>query len=188
MRLPLSWFALALVGGLLASGAQAGTVTLDFEDLTCARSQAQCEVGDQYTARGFALRYSPAEDEPLAAGLVGVGTAWKANRKGSLALSIRSCDTQVSLMANDNQPFSLLSIDLAEMTGEGPTAVTFRGLKEDGSEVRQTFKLGPKPGWQRYTFDAGFRGLNSVQWAQGDCLNQRPHMVDNLVLASSVKP
>lgn len=185
---PVSLCALAISGGLVAPGVRAQAVVLDFEDIGCARKEAQCELGDQYMARGFALRYTPAVDEPMAAGLVGVTPNWKHNRKGSTALMIRSCEAQATLMANDNAPFDVQSIDLAEVNGTGPAAVEFVGQKEDGTEVRQTFKLDGKPGWQKFSFDAGFRRLSALQWAQGDCINVQAHMVDNLSLVPLPRP
>ncbi len=176
---------LALACGLSAPGAWAQSTVLDFEDLACARTQDSCEVGDQYMAKGFALRYTPAVDEPLAAGLTAVGPAWKFNKRGSVALSIRSCEAQATLMANDNGSFNALSIELAEVNGDGPSTVSFVGLHDDGTEVRQTMKLDGKAGWQKFTFAAGFRKLASLQWTQGDCLNVRPHMVDNIELQAT---
>jgi hypothetical protein len=174
--------------GLAAPGVRAQTGMLDFEDIACARKSPQCELGDQYVARGFALRHTPAVDEPLAAGLVGIGTGWKANRKGSTALMIRSCEAQATLMANDNALFDAHSIELAEVNGQGPSAVEFVGQKGDGTEVRQSFKLDGKAGWQKFSFGAGFRGLSALQWSQGDCINVQPHMIDQLELGLSARP
>jgi hypothetical protein len=186
MRQRAPRFGLALACGLLAPVAWAQGAVLDFEDLTCARSQESCEVGDQYMAKGFALRYVPGVDEPMAAGLTAVGPAAKPNKKGSVALSIRSCGAQASLMANDNSSFGVASIELAEMNSEGPVSVAFVGLRDDGAEVRQTMKLDGKPGWQKFSFGAGFRKLASLQWTQGDCLSVQPHMVDNIELLTPV--
>jgi hypothetical protein len=189
MRQPVARCGLALACGLLTSGAWAQGAVLDFEDLACARSQDSCEVGDQYMAKGFALRHVPAVDEPMAAGLTAVGPASKANKKGSVALSIRSCGAQASLMANDNSSFGVASIELAEVNGEGPVSVAFVGQRDDGTEVRQTMKLDGKPGWQKFSFGAGFRKLASLQWTQGDCLSVQPHMVDNIeLLGAGGKP
>lgn len=197
MRQGWSLFALALACAALLLGVRAqagqtaltaGVLTLDFEDLTCARQEARCEVGDQYMAQGLALRHIPSVDDPIGAGLIAVGPGWKHNRKGSLALAVRSCEAQVLLMANDNQPFDALSVDLAEMEGEGPVAIEFVGQKEDGTEVRQTFKLLHKPGWQKVVFPPAFRGLSSLQWAQGSCMDQRLHMLDNLKVGKLARP
>jgi hypothetical protein len=184
----LSACVVALWCGLAATGAGAQTVVLDFEDLSCARKATSCEVGDQYVARGFALRHTPAVDEPMATGLLGVGPGTKANRKGSSALMIRSCEAQATLMSNDNALFDAQSIDLAEASGEGPVVVAFVGQRDDGSEVRQSFKLDGKPGWQKFTFGADFRRLSALQWAQADCINVQPHMVDNISLLPLSKP
>jgi hypothetical protein len=185
---PLSVCVVALCCGLAVTGAWAQAVVLDFEDLSCARKAGQCEVGDQYVARGFALRYTPAVDEPMAAGLVGIGPGWKPNRKGSTALMIRSCEAQATLMSNDNALFDAQGIELAEVNGEGPATVEFVGQKDDGSEVRQTFKLDGKAGWQKFSFGAGFRRLSALQWTQGDCIHMQPHMVDNVSLLPLPKP
>jgi hypothetical protein len=179
---------MASLTGLAAPGVWAQTGVLDFEDIVCARKAAQCELGDQYVARGFALRHTPAVDEPLAAGLLGIGPTWKPNRKGSTALMIRSCEAQVTLMANDNALFDAQSIELAEVNGQGPSSVEFVGQKGDGTEVRQSFQLDGKAGWQKFSFSAGFRELSALQWSQGDCINVQPHMVDQLELARSAKP
>ncbi len=182
----------ALMMGVRAQAGQpslkAGLVTLDFEDIACARQEAQCEVGDQYMAHGFALRYVPAVDEPMAAGLVAMGTQWKGNRKGSTALAIRSCEAQVLLMANDNQPFDVLSLDVAPLEGDGPLTIEFVGQKEDGTEVKLPVKLARKAGWQKVVFTPGFRGLSSLQWAQGACLDPRLHMMDNLTVIRPSRP
>ncbi len=189
MRQRVARCGLALACGLLASGAWAQGAVLDFEDLGCARSQDSCEVDDQYMAHGFALRHVPGVDEPMATGLMAVVPAWKSNKKGRVALSIRSCGAQASLMANDNSSFGVASIELAEMNGEGPVSVVFVGQRDDGTEVRQTMSLDGKPGWQKFTFNSGFRKLASLQWTQGDCLTVQPHLVDNIeLLVAGGKP
>lgn len=187
VRLSASLSALAAVCSLLAPEARAQSVVLDFEDLACAKGQSQCEVGDQYVARGYALRYTPAVDEPMSAGLMAMVQGAKSGRKG-VALSIRSCDAQATLMANDNQPFDVLSIDLAVVSGDGGANVEFVGQRDDGSEVRHTLSIERKPMWQKLRFPDGFKRLSALRWAQGDCLNQLPHMVDNIAVQRSSAP
>lgn len=157
-------------------------VLLDFEDITCAREQAQCEVGEAYLSHGYALRYAPTLDEPSPGSLSAVGKRWRFNANGSTAMHINSCSGSVSLLANDNSAFNPISIDLAEMDGQGPTAVTFNAQREDGSTATFTAKLSGKPGWRRQPFPANFKRVIALSWSQGDCVSNRAHMFDRITL------
>jgi len=158
------------------------TVLLDFEDISCAQKQAQCDVGEAFLSQGYALRYTPTLDDPSPGGLSAVGKLWRFNAKGSVAMQINSCNGNVSLMANDNSPFTPVSIDLAEMDGEGPALLTFSAQKQDGSTVAFTAKISGKPGWRRQSFPPEFKGVTSLSWSQGDCVSNRAHMFDRIAL------
>jgi hypothetical protein len=161
-----------------------GPVLLDFEDAACPQAQAQCDVGDAYLSKGFALRVAPNVDEPDAKGLVSVGKAWRFNLRGSQAMSLSSCGGSVTLMANDNSLFDAVALGLAEMNGQGATVVAFAAAHEDGSVAAYTAKLDGKAGWQRVVLPASFKRLTALSWQQGDCVSNPAHMFDQIELVS----
>ncbi len=173
---------LAITCANAATPANEAQVTLDFDDIACAQSQTQCDVGEAYLSQGYALRYTPTLDDPSPGGLSAVGKSWRFNAKGSTAMQINSCNGNVTLMANDNSAFTPVSIDLAEMDGEGPVSIEFSAQREDGGTVRFVSKLSGKTGWRRQAFPASFKDVTSLAWSQGDCVNNRAHMFDRIVL------
>ena len=162
----------------------AGPVLLDFEDAACPQAQAQCDVGDAYLSKGFALRVAPNVDEPDAKGLVSVGKAWRYNLRGSQAMSLSSCGSIVTLMANDNSVFDAVAIGLAEMNGQGAATVGFTATHEDGSVATHMARLDGKTGWQRVALPAAFKRLTALSWQQGDCVSNPAHMFDQIELVS----
>lgn len=163
-----------------AQSAQALTV-LGFQDLTCAKTQELCGAGDVYSARGFTLQYAPAEGEPYPVGFTAVGKTWRYNVKGSIGLLADSCGATVTMTSTKGVPFAMFMIDLAESNGDSPVGVTFVGIKTDGASVQKSVQLDGKPGWQRVLMPPSFTSLNSVTWTQGDCVDNKPHMFDNIV-------
>lgn len=178
----LALLPLAFSGAHAVVAASAAQLTLDFDEIACAQSQVQCDVGEAYLSQGFALRYTPTLDDPSPGGLAAVGSSWRHNAKGSTAMQINSCNGKVTLMANDNSAFTPLSIDLAEMDGEGPVSIEFNAQRADGSTVRFMSKLVGKTGWRRQAFPATFKGVVSLAWSQGDCVSNRAHMFDHIAL------
>ena len=170
--------AVAIVGGQHAHA----LAVLDFQNLTCAKTQELCGAGDTYTASGFTLQYAPAADEPYPVGFTAVGKLWRFNVKGSISLEANSCSATTTLTSTKGVNFSLLSIDLAEVNGDSPSSLTFIGTKSDGSQVTKSVKLDGKVGWQRVQLPRTFTNVNSVTWAQGDCIINKPHMFDNILV------
>jgi len=170
---------LAAIGGV---GQAHALATLDFQDLTCAATQAQCGVENVYSAKGFTLSFVPGADDPYQTGLQAVGKLWQYNIRGTIAVNPNSCNGTVTLVNAKGAAFSMLSIDLAEANGNGPSAVTFVGTRLDGSKVTKAVQLDGKAGWQRVALPSNFTKLKSVVWSQGDCTNVTPHMFDNILL------
>lgn len=175
------------LGGLLLSQATGATV-LDFENIACARTQPICNVGTSYSARGYTLRYTPAPDDEHPIGFHAIGRLWAPNVGGSIAMLANSCNASTSLTADSGKPFSLLALDLAEANADSPSVVEFVGTKSDGSQVRMTANLDGKPGWQRVVLPSVFYNLVSLTWVQGDCVNNKSHMFDNLLVMPGIAP
>lgn len=155
---------------------------LDFQNLACAKTQELCGAGDTYKAAGFTLQYAPAVGEPYPVGFLAVGKLWRFNVKGSIALVANSCSATTTLTNNKGVNFSLLSIDLAEENGDSPSSVTFVGTKSDGSQVSTSVNLDGKVGWQRVQLPQTFTKVKSVTWTQGDCIDTKLHMFDNILV------
>jgi hypothetical protein len=172
---------IAAAHGWALAAPPAPLLKLDFEQIGCAKSQATCEVGEALLVQGFALRYAPSVEEAVPGALFAVGKSWPFNRKGPTALNINSCSGTVTLLANDNAPFTAIAIALAEMDGEGPVALEFNAQHEDGTEAHHSVKLD-KPGWHRVAFPASFKGITSLAWQQGDCVSNKAHMFSQIEL------
>jgi len=179
LRLALGALALASV----TSTAIAAVLT--FEDLP-AEYELQ-GVGDEISASGYTLYYTPAPGEPYPVGFTAVGRAWAYNKSGSTAIIANSCSAVTTLTADDDAPMNLASIDLAELNGDTDVSARFVGIKLDGKAVKAEFRLNGKIGWQTFHFPKSFRNLQSVSWLQGDCIINRPHMFDNIQV-SPTKP
>ncbi|TAK93578.1 MAG: hypothetical protein EPO09_12200 [Aquabacterium sp.] len=174
----------ALLVAATVAGAQHAhaLAALDFQDMTCAKTQALCGAAQTYSAKGFTLQYAPAAGEQYPVGLTAVGKSWQYNVNGSIALTANSCSATTTLTNNKGAAFAMFAIDLAEMNGDSPSSVTFVGTKVDGSKVTKSVQLDGKAGWQRVVMPSAFSSLKSVTWTQGDCSTNKPHMFDNIVV------
>jgi hypothetical protein len=95
----------------------------------------------------------------------------------------------ITLSQVTNEPFSLLSIDLARNFGFdlAPT-VTFTGTLAGGGSLSETFKVTTPAGFPSafQTFDfTGFTGVTAVSWDQPDP-SQGLHQFTNIQLAAGV--
>jgi hypothetical protein len=136
-------------------------------------------VGDLILSHGFALAYAPATGEPYPVGFLAVGPRWRYNGR-SFAIATGTCSGSATLMPESGGRFDVHSIDLAALNGDGPSSTTFVGLLEDGGTVEFPVEIDVARGWQRLTFPSSFRGLVAITWLQGDCIENKPHMFDNL--------
>lgn len=177
---------LALAAGLAVCAPMAQAAVLDFEDKVCARNQPICNVGDVYRAKGYVLSYAPAPDDEHPVGLHVVGRQWAPNAGGSIAMLANSCNATTTLASQTGKPFSVLTMDLAEANADSPARVTFTGLKTDGTTVRLAVNLDGKPGWQRIVLPGTFYNLISLQWVQGDCVDNKSHMFDNILVMPGI--
>lgn len=174
----------ALVAAAAVVGAQHAHALelIDFHGLTCAKTQELCGAGVAYVTRGFSLQYAPAADEQYPTGFYAVGKSWRYNVDGSIALVANSCGATTTLTSNKGASFAMFTIDLAEVNGDSPSSVTFVGTKVDGSTVSKTVQLDGKAGWRRVLMPSAFASLKSVTWTQGDCVTNKPHMFDNILV------
>ncbi len=99
---------------------------------------------------------------------------------GSTSLTSTNNDGTIILTSDDDEPFALESIDLAEGSFAGiPGDVTFTGTKSDGSTVEQTFTIdGDLTTVETFYFNDDFTDLISVSWVQAFPL----HQFDNIVI------
>jgi len=128
---------------------------------------------------GFVFKYAPAAGEPYPVGFFSVGAQWRYNGR-STALLANSCSATTTLTAQDNNPITLSSIDLAEHNGDAAVSVTFEGMTVDGEVVSKTVRLKERRVWETVHFPNTFKNLRFVRWTQGDCLVNPPHMFDNV--------
>ena len=177
---------LALAAGLAVCAPLAQAAVLDFEDMVCARSQPICNVGEVYRAKGYVLSYAPAPDDEHPIGFHVVGRQWAPNVGGSIAMLANSCNAITTLASQAGKPFSVLTMDLAEANADSPSRVTFTGLKTDGTTVRLAVNLDGRPGWQRIVLPGTFYNLISLQWVQGDCVDNKSHMFDNILVMPGI--
>jgi len=180
----------------LAHTAQAGTVTIDFEDLRSADALIHF-VGPTYESQGFLFTSFPN---------AGSDDFWF-NTAGSLSSSFygsTSLENGIGqggtrLTRSDGGLFSLLSIDLAEMpsfksSGEpidqGSFKLTFYGTKADLSVVEATATIDAFPTVTTFAFSK-FTDVTSVTWFQGVGGNQAAgpgHQFDNVRVKETPEP
>lgn len=162
------------------------TVVLSFEELPHDAELQGAE--DTVTTNGYTLEYTPAPNEPYPVGFTTIGPSWRFNDR-STALTANSCSAETKLTSDDNQPFKLLSIDLDETNGDNGGLVTFIGITATPyhQRVTETVRLNGTPDWQTFNLPATFTNLISVSWTQGDCIDNPPHMFDNIRLKPSQK-
>ena len=169
--------------GVLALGlmgaAPAAAVVLTFEELP--HDGELQGAGSTVLSKGYTLQYTPAPGEPYPVGFATVGPTWRFNGR-SAALAANSCSATTRLSADDNNPLTLVSIDLAGLNGDTKVAVTFVGITSEGATVQRSIQLRDQAGWQRFFFPATFHKLQSVSWTQGDCIDNFPHKFDNVLV------
>lgn len=170
-------FAAALAAAALSLATATQATVLTFEDLP--HEFELKGVGDSVFSKGYRLQYTPEPDEPYPVGFFSVGSVWQFNGR-STALVANSCSATTTLTAQDNNPITLLAIDLAELNGDTNASVTFEGLTVKGEVVRKAFKLRGSRTWQTVVFPPSFHRLQYVRWKQGDCTTNPPHMFDNV--------
>lgn len=188
---------LALAFWALLPAAQAGMVTLSFEDIPLSPTGLEV-LGVPYSAEGYSLvstsGYSvrgPGTDSANYTPETFAGS-------GAVSTSLAPfAPGTVTLFRDDGQAFDLLSIDLAREfrfntpdVGQAYPEVTFTGVTSLGSIVTQTFTADLADfAFQTFTFSSAFRGLLVVSWEQPPFTSGTPaspapglHQFDNLVL------
>ncbi len=108
---------------------------------------------------------------------------------GSASLFNNTHRGETILSQQQNNPFSILSIDLAPYdlnlsTGDyiQSESVLFTGTKADSTIVQQTFNLGTSINeMSTFTFNSEFSDLMSISWNQGSILGTR-HQFDNIIV------
>lgn len=179
MKLALDLRSAVAAASLAFASMAAHSITLDFEELPHADELQG--VGDVVSSKGLVLSYAPAPGEPYPVGFQSVGATWRFNER-STALMANSCSAVTTMVAKNGRLMKLVSIDLDEANGDDHAEVTFEGTTADDSIVTHSVRLNGKSKWQTVRFPESFRQLKSLAWKQGDCINNPPHMFDNLQL------
>jgi len=174
--------ALALLVSVFSSPSMA--VVLDFEDL--AGSGELAGAGTVYFSQGYSLSYAAAPGEPHPVGFFAVGASWSFNGR-STAFVANSCSATTTLVADDNNPLTLQSIDLAALNGDKDVTVTFVGTTVLGTTVAETVPIAGRKVWMTHRFHKDFKHLQKVRWTQGDCTANPPSMIDNVRVSPSWK-
>jgi len=193
---------LALVFGSLVATAQAGMVTLNFEDLSLPPTGLGA-LGAPYDSQGFTL-VSTSGFSVRGPGFDSANyTPDTSPGSGTVTTSLAAfAPGTMTLVRSDGTAFDLLSIDLAREfrfntpdVGQAYPQVTFTGTTSGGT-VTQTFTADQDDFYFRpFVFSSAFTNLLSVSWDQppftsGTPSNPAPglHQFDNLVLSTSVPP
>lgn len=168
---------LAVLASLACVHASAAVLT--FEEF---RSADELQgVGATIFSKGFVLQYTPAQNEPNATSFQAVGPSWRFNYRRTTAMNTNSCSATTTITTIDNNPLTLLSIDLSALNGDSSYATTFTGITTEGQIVRRTVQVTAARGWKTFLFPSSFTNLRSVSWNQGNCTSVFPHMFDNIV-------
>ena len=165
----------------------ANAIVIDFEEF--AQPQELWGAGNTVSSKGFTFDYSAAPGEPYPVGFHFVGTNWRFNVGGSIALVANSCSALTVLKSDTNTPFALNAIELGELNGPGPVAnVVFEATTVTGQVVSHAVNVDGQTGVQRINFPQYFNNLTSVKWLQGDCLTSPPFLIDNVVINDAFIP
>lgn len=184
MKKGLSSFLIVASAALTLAGTPAFATVLTFEELPHADELQG--TGDIIFSKEYTLTYTPAPAEPYPVGFQTVGPSWRFNGRSS-AINANSCSAVTKLTAPDNAPFSLVSMDLAELNGDGAASVVIVGITRTGAQVEKKIRLNGRAGWERFYFPLTFKNLRSVSWEQGDCITNNPHMFDNIRAFSGIE-
>jgi hypothetical protein len=176
---------LALTAACVCVTHSACAIVIDFEEF--AQPQELWGAGNKVSSKGFTFAYTPASGEPYPVGFHFVGTSWRFNAGGSIALVANSCSASTVLQSDSNTPFTLNAIELGELNGPGQvTNVVFEATTATGQVVSYAVNIDGQTGVQRISFPQYFNNLTSVKWLQGDCLISPPYLFDNVVVNDSV--
>lgn len=176
---------LALAAACACVSLGANAVVIDFEEF--AEPQELWGAGKTVSSKGFTFVYTPAPGEPYPVGFHFVGTSWRYNVGGSIALLANSCSALTVLQSDTNTPFSLTAIELGEVNGPGQVAnVVFEATTASGQIVSHAVNVDGQAGVQRINFPQYFSNLKSVKWLQGDCYINPVHQIDNVIINESV--
>lgn len=175
----------------ISSAAHASDVVLDFKDVAIpgGTNSAPFFV---YDAKGFSLT---AVNPPsgFLTGFVVNGpksSSW-AGAIGVVASAPAGPPSNfIQLVPDDNQPFAVLSIDLARdvLSDPAPT-VTFTGVRPDLTTVTESFTVSTPSGvraFQTFAF-TGFSNLISLNWEQPDPA-EGMHQFSNIHLQTVPEP
>jgi hypothetical protein len=172
---------LALTAACVCVTHSASAIVIDFEEF--AQPQELWGAGNKVSSKGFTFAYTAAPGEPYPVGFHFVGTSWRFNAGGSIALVANSCSASTVLQSDSNTPFTLNAIELGELNGPGQvTNVVFQATTATGQVVSYAVNIDGQSGVQRISFPQYFNNLTSVKWLQGDCLISPPYLIDNVVI------
>ena len=178
--------ALSLVAVLWLPHVQvrAGDVVLDFSDVP----QGTLVVASPYSSQGFTLQ-STSGGFVFNSPDTGNGSPQTPGNNqfyaGALGLAAFAPAT-ITVRQTDDDPFSLLSIDVARLFAfDLRPSTTFTGTLADGSSVMKTITVSiDSPPLQFQTFDfTGFTNLKSVSWEQDVEFEQVLHQFGNIHLS-----
>jgi len=167
--------ALAVLGLTIIPWVHADSVVIDFESLMVNDAVTIHTIfGSTYSEDGFTLT--------TGGSLRFFGTL-DSRFSGSTALFNGIPNGITELTQTNGNPFTLTSIDLAELNGSNVASVTFLGNLFGGGTVTQTFTLdGMAFGAETFSFSNVFTNLTSLTWTQVTPF----HQFDNIVVDGMV--
>jgi hypothetical protein len=83
------------------------------------------------------------------------------------------------MTTEDLTPFVVKAIDLAPLNGDLSAEVTFVGTTLGGARFSDRVTL--RTGWKHYVLPNSYSYLQKLEWQQGDCIGNKPHIFDDLV-------
>ncbi len=180
---------LLLMGAGVSAQAQ---ITLDFENNPNPNSGAGYnDIGEYVVQHGFII----GDTGPVFGGQHSVspdGGLLGYNYTGSVAIFNGSTDGADTLTQGNSQPFSVNSIDVANVLlqaySPGGDIVTFTGQVDGGGIVTKTFTLGAADNLTTVTFDSSFSNLDSFTINQTAPYNQFDNIVINGLVGSAATP
>jgi hypothetical protein len=176
--------ATCLLAGVMAGATDSQAVILDFESLLHNDDQI-VDHAPSYTESGFQLLNTATEESSGYAPTFATLGSEVYGFTGSAALFNNNYLGESVLSTLDGVAFNLRAISLAELLPvDEAFAVTFNGVKADGSMVSRSFTLDGSFGAETFSFGSDFTNLMTVSWLQDSYF----HQFDNIDVAPVPEP
>jgi hypothetical protein len=170
----MKWAVATVLPLIAASSVLAdGLTIIDFDQFEFNNALTN-NVGNEVSEEGFT--FTKANGRAFEYAVYGQQSG---NYTGSASLFNNTVNGLIRLEHDNGQPFQMVSIDVANLGGGGPTSVTFTGFKRAGGSVMTTFNHpSTGPVHARFKFPVTFGDLVAVEWNQTSPF----HQFDNVAI------